>query len=251
MIIKVGMDTEFMAVKKGKYAYPILDKDLNGVGCDEFGHCVEIRPDAATKKEDLMFNIMREMSRLPEKMRYMARNAAVIPEGDFTELLKAQGSKEVPGCSNIYGLDILKSTAFEKKWMAKGQKVVYCGMHIHVSTALDIDRRLECKKCGKERSYKIEVDVPLPYRILTRLFDEYLFTPLQNDPQFSVGRYRSAGFYELKTQSHFEYRSLGTSAFTPKRVGLVFDIVKYIMENYDLMRGLMEGYSPERDPFLL
>lgn len=234
MKIMIGMDVEFMAVKGGRYLYPILNNTLHFPGCDEFGHCVEIRPLQAETKEELMYNIMKEMAKLPHKVRYFAENASIISEADFNELLKAQGSKDIPTCRNIYGDDILKRTEFEKKALSKDKKVVYCGMHVHVSTQIHHTKfSPACEECGHTKEETDIIHVPIPYRILTRIFDDFLFNSLKTDENFDIGRYRSSGFYETKSISHFEYRSLGASAFTPKRVGIIFDMVRYIVSNYD------------------
>jgi cytochrome P450 len=37
----------------------------------------------------------------------------------------------------------------------------------------------------------------------------------------------------MKTESHFEYRSLGSSAFTPQRVAIIFRMVKRIVQEAD------------------
>ena len=108
-------------------------------------------------------------------------------------------------------------------------------MHVHISAYKDIEykRWNEEKKCSISETQKVFID--LPKITLVKLFDKYIFDALKDDFDFVAGRYRQPGYYEEKTHGGFEYRSLGSTAFTPKRVAIIFDMVKIIVKNYDLL----------------
>ena len=238
MKIKIGMDVEFMAFKGKNMVYargPGSPTELQRIGCDEFGHCIEVRPKEAEDEYELIGNIMREMSGLPKEFSYKTLNAVEVPEKDHIALVRRQGRKQVPECKNVYNVDILKTTGLEKMAIQKNQKVLYCGMHVHVSTALGHSYE------GKHKRKSENVDIPVPAVLLTQLFDDLIFTSMEGDPSFNCGRYRQRGFYEMKTSSHFEYRSLGSSAFTPERVAIIFRMVKHIVENHDVLSVLLNG----------
>jgi len=237
-VIKIGMDTEFMAYDStgANPIYPLLDKDhvLMGHGCDEFGHCVEVRPKEADNAEDLLTNIMKEMVRLPAKLTYRPENMHTMDKKTFISLLRARGTaKEIPACKNIYKTDVLDDCEADIKARKEGKRIVFCGMHIHVS-AKDV-RQHSITIGGKTERQDIETPIELPTQSLVYLFDHYLFNALSSDKDANVGRYRAKGFYEMKAAngSHFEYRSLSSTAFTPKRVRIIFEIIKEIMSNTD------------------
>jgi len=237
-VIKIGMDTEFMAYDGAgsKPIYPLIDKDrvLVGHGCDEFGHCVEVRPKEADNAEDLLTNIMKEMARLPGKLTYKPENMHTMDKKTFISLIRARGTaKEIPGCKNIYKTDVLDDCEADIKARKEGKRVVFCGMHVHIS-AMDA-RSHPITIGGKTEHRNIETSIELPVQSLVYLFDHHIFSALAGDKDANIGRYRAKGFYEMKAAngSHFEYRSLGSTVFTPKRVGIIFEIIKEIMMNTD------------------
>lgn len=234
--ILVGLDAEFMAYDLNKPVHPQLaDKGkykLHGVGCDEFGHCIEVRPKESDTANGLVLNTIKEMSKLPDTVKYMHENVHTMDKKTFIKLLRAQGTaKEIPGCKNIYGGDILDDCPKDIAARKIGNRIVFCGMHVHVS-ATDIRRQSVTIK-GNREDVEIRTPVELPVRTLVYLFDKFLFKPLSDDRNFNIGRYRSPGFYEMKESNHFEYRSLGSSAFQPKRLMLIFEIIKEIIKNLD------------------
>jgi len=251
MRVKIGLDVEFMAKYKGQYAYPALKKyeDLKNFGCDEFGHCVEARPNASDKKSQFIYNVMEEMEQLPDKYKYYPINAVQLPKADFFNLLKIVGDKPISTCSNIYGKDILDDNEYEDALRKNGMRGVYCGMHIHMSTWTTQMTRLHKDKNPDGILTEVELPVNMPYRIITALLDNFAFGQLISDNDFNIGRYRSKGFYELKTDNHFEYRSLGVTAFTPQRLSIIFDIVKHVVEHYDeLFLWLYADWDAEKVP---
>lgn len=247
-IIKIGMDPEFMAYKGKNPIYPALTPEMT-CGCDEFGHCVEVRPQEAETKEQLLFNVMKEMSKLPKGYKYTPANAHILDADAFNQLMRVQQRKDVPTCENIYGKDILEDCALERRLRGDGKRLLFCGMHVHMS----ITERHAVYVEDKDEGVYQDVDIhpPIPARIITRLLDEYLFKSF-NDEEFHVGRYRSPGFFEMKGNHWFEYRSLGSSAFTPKRVSIIFDVVKFILENIDeiavkYMGGVFDMKQPDTE----
>ena len=233
--ILIGLDVEFMAYHKHRAVYPMLDRKefkLYGVGCDEFGHCIEIRPRESDTAEGLVLNTMEAMSKLPDTVKYMHENVHTMDKKTFIKLLRAQGTtKIIPDCKNIYGEDILNDCKMDIAARKENNRIVFCGMHVHIS-ATDIRQQSITIK-GNRKDVKIHTPIELPVHTLVYLFDEFLFKPLSKDKNFDVGRYRSPGFYAMKSSNHFEYRSLGSSAFHPRRLALIFEIIKEIITKLD------------------
>lgn len=245
-IIKIGLDAEFMAYKGSKPVYPMTDEGmkigLRNFGCDEFGHCVEARPKEATSASVLVTNAMKAMEELPVGLKYIPENAHLMEKADYIKLLREQGGKQLSGAKNIHKQDILDDCPAELEARKAGKRLVYCGMHLHVSKMLkhtvSVETSSTKSKTGKVEKdlvvKEVEVPVALPTKTLVWLFDVCLFSPLAGDKDASIGRYRSPGFYEPKNGSHhFEYRSLGITAFTPERLYLIFKIAKELIKNVD------------------
>jgi hypothetical protein len=236
-IIKIGLDAEFMAYKGSKVIYPIMPEGLKtGVrqfGCDEFGHCVEARPKEADNANELITNVMKAMERLPEGLKYVPENVHSMEKSDYFKLLREQGSKQLSGCKNIHKQDILDDCPAELKARELGRRLTFCGMHLHVSKVLRHQESYEKEDKTIGTRY-VELPVNLPIKTLVWLFDICLFSPLSSDANFAIGRYRSPGFYETKGGNHhFEYRSLGVSAFTPERLYIIFEIAQELIKNVD------------------
>jgi len=240
--IRIGLDAEFMgyvasSTKGPVPVYPNIAgrefASLRAFGCDEFGHCLEARPTEGESAEELVTNTMKAMSKLPDGVMYKAENAHLMDKKPFIQLIKAQGGKELPTCSNIVGQEILDDCKADIEARKDNKRLLFCGMHVHVSATKSIRETFEVD--GKTATKDINVPIKLPVKSLVFLFDKYLFSALRNDPDFNIGRYRSPGFYELKKAdgSHFEYRSLGSTAFTPERVNLIFKIISEIVKNFD------------------
>lgn len=242
MKILIGLDAEFMALKRGRFAFPLIEPGrLSGFGCDEMGHCLEARPEAAHSARGLVFNTMKALSELPTGYKYTPENMITIPKEDYFKLLKIQGGKEVPKCINVYNKDILDdgdAGSASVEYDRSLHRVLFCGMHVHVSAykKVEYEQWDDSKKCSVPQTQKVFID--LPKITLVKLFDEYIFDALKNDPGFVSGRYRQPGFYEDKTHGGFEYRSLGSTALTPKRVAIIFDMVKMIVENCDVLANI-------------
>ncbi len=233
MKILIGLDAEFMAFKKGKFAFPSVEGgELSSFGCDEMGHCLEARPSPTHSARELIFNTMTELSRLPMGYRYMPKNMITVPKEDYFKLLKIQGSKDISNCINVYNKDILDDTV---EYDRDIHRVLFCGMHVHVSSYDEVEYEHwdDRKKCSVPQTQKVFTD--LPKITLVKLFDNYIFDALKTDPDFVSGRYRQPGFYEDKTHGGFEYRSLGSTAFTPRRVAIIFDMIKMIVESCDVL----------------
>jgi hypothetical protein len=240
--IRIGLDAEFMgytaaSIRTLEPVYPnIAGREfapLRSFGCDEFGHCLEARPKEGESAEELVTNTMKAMAELPDGVLYKTENAHLMEKKTFIQLIKAQGGKELPTCKNIMGQEILDDCKADLDARKAGKRLVFCGMHVHVSAEKKIRETFEV--AGKTANKDINVPIKLPVKSLVHLFDKYLFTTLCNDPDFNIGRYRSPGFYELKRGdgSHFEYRSLGSTAFTPERVYLIFKIIEKIVKDFD------------------
>lgn len=246
LVFKIGSDPELMVKYKGEYIYPKLGRSneifesgkekipiisLRHVGYDEFGHCAEIRPNSADTGKQLVLNIIDTMSELPECFKYYTENVHNISHAYFKKLIRASNGKPVPKCLNVYGKDILDECPASIEAINNGQRLLSCGCHMHISCTMHITDIVDKKEISLTKN------VELPAKYLTRLFDTHIFESLSKarDDGFNVGRYRSIGFYETKSHGGFEYRSLGASTLTPKRILLVanmmLDITKHVMTN--------------------
>lgn len=236
MKILIGLDAEFMALKKGKFAFPSIDVgNLSSFGCDEMGHCLEARPAPAHSAQELIFNTMKELSKLPAGYRYMPENMITIPKKDYFVLLRRQGTKVISKCINVYNKNILDDDVGYDRDL---YRVLFCGMHVHISAYKEFEygRYDEEKKHCVPEIQRVFMD--LPKVTIVKLLDSYIFDALKTDPRFVSGNYRQPGFYEDKTHGGFEYRSLGSTAFTPKRIAIIFDMVKMIVENCDVLANI-------------
>jgi len=237
-VIKIGLDAEFMAYKGKKPVYPEskagIIAGISSFGCDEFGHCLEARPKEAETASDLVTNTMKAMERLPERVKYIAENAHIMEKDDFITLIRKAGGKPLPGCKNIYGKEILDDCAAELKVRQEGKRLVFCGMHVHVSA---VHQKKVDFEVGNNvfKTKDVEIPIKMPKKILVWLFDRCLFKPLSTDKDAHIGRYRSPVFYEHKgtLDNWFEYRSLGSTAFTPERLYLIFEIIKELIDKID------------------
>lgn len=235
MKIKVGTDPEFMAKYGKNYIYPILkvdgneciastgDSDLGmavySLSADEFGHCVEIRPEEAESGEQLVLNTIKEMAKLPKCFTYHTDNKHLMSKSKFIQIIRTLRRKDLNESLNIYGTDILDDCEADIEARKNGQRLLFCGCHMHISATRSVSITE-----GQTTLLKRE-NVELPVQTLVWLFDRIIFPNLSEDPDFFVGRYRSPGFYEHKGHGGFEYRSLGSSTLTPRRMMLVADIM--------------------------
>jgi len=249
----IGLDAEFMAYKGKTPIYPTTEEGikagLRNFGCDEFGHCVEARPKEADNANELVTNVMKAMEKLPEGLKYVPENAHTMEKADYIKLIRAQGGKRLSTCKNIHKQDILDDSPAELEARKVGKRLVYCGMHIHVSKVIKRKESFEVSN-NVFKTKEVEIPVTVPMKTLVWLFDVCLFGSLANDKDADVGRYRSPGFYELKNgKHHFEYRSLGITAFTPERLYIIFEIIKELAENVDdyTLLGLQENFKVIKD----
>ena len=246
--IYIGADIEFMAKDRfrGGYIYPILPIEnenihIRHLGCDEFGHCLELRPAQETNSLDFVTNIMKEVHKIPGNVECFSENAHILPVSDFIKLMRKQGSKSVPQCNNVYGKDVLEDCELDLEVRKKKNRLLFCGTHIHVSMTKTV--RYEVEENGKKVVKTKEEPIPLPAKTLVHLFDKCIYSCFLDDTHFNAGRYRSPGFYEFKPHGGFEYRSLGSSVFTPIRMRLIFESVKYIVENLDYLVSMYFNLS--------
>jgi len=233
--IKVGLDPEFMVKYKGNYIYPILRsiKDFESdtdyyaackIGMDEFGHCAEIRPAEGMSGKEVVLNTISAMADLPGQFKYYSDNTHQMDKKTFIRILRKIGRKDLSDSSNIYDIDILDDCAMDLAVRQKGQRLLFCGCHMHLSATESFTQRYKGETINVSHNYK------LPVKALVWLFDSLIFECLKDDKHFDIGRYRRTGFYELKSHGGFEYRSLGASTLTPTRIRLVSDLMIEITE---------------------
>lgn len=233
--IKVGLDPEFMVKYKGNYMYPILKNrdDFDnvddysaacGIGMDDFGHCAEIRPSEGETGKEVVLNTISTMASLPAQFKYYGDNTHQIDKKTFIKMLRRIGRKDLSESLNIHDIDILDDCAMDLTVRQKGQRLLFCGCHMHISATESFTQRYKGETINVSHNYK------LPVKALVWLFDKLIFECLKDDKHFDVGRYRQTGFYELKGHGGFEYRSLGASALTPTRIRLISDLMISITE---------------------
>jgi len=243
--IKVGMDPEFMAKCNDMFIYPGLGREQAGlvgqsdrvrdkirnVTADEFGHCVEIRPVHAANGKQLVLNVIDAMSSLPKCFTYHAVNTHRMDKKTCIALIRRLGRKDISPSLNIYGKDVLDDCPADIKARQLGQRLLFCGTHMHLSARREIQIRVN------DDVHTDYENVQLPVQTLVKIFDTLIFGCFDDDDEFNVGRYRSRGFYEEKPHGGFEYRSLGSTAMTPIRIKLIadlmIDITQHVLDNID------------------
>ena len=232
--VNVGVDVEFMAYWKGKPFYPVLEKDFEEY-MDNFGHCVEVRPQYSNDKFEFMANIERSLSEVKEikNCKFVTENVHLMKQEDFREIIYENDGKDAERYHNIYGFNCLDKSEEELELeRSSGKRCVMCGTHLHISTTSS--ERIEFKdSTGKWHYVDKEVKQRINPALLTKLFDWYIYCALESDKYTNIGRYRSPGFFKVIDDSHFEYRSLPSTAFTPKRMSIIFDMVQIIVNNMD------------------
>jgi len=260
MEITIGTNPEFMVKYRGNCVYPSLSEEnyamrnnsdltdkLDTIPRGDFGHCAEIRPLPATSGKQLVLNTIDVMSTLPQEFKYHTKNTHMLSKEMMSMLLHIAGSKKIPQAQNIYKKPILKDCPLYLVARKEGLRLLFCGCHMHISTTRTI--RI---KVGKEVvEHKENID--LPAESLVWLFDNLLFSCFIREHGFNAGSHRSMGYYERKSHGGFEYRSLGSSAFTPKRLRLIADLMIDITEQFmsridkslaELRNAHPETYNP-------
>jgi hypothetical protein len=270
IVNKVGLEAEFFLTnKKGELLFP----SSSGFSSDDFIILGEFRAEPGTTREETASNFMKEWYKLQSKAKGKEKIIDIEPhrtiDGDFfAKIMRKMGTKEISQAKNIYGTDILKESDAQ---ITRGKIVGHnlsIGLHIHFSSTvtssdiykympnkhlyspikiplylgegdyptggLDLYTRVE-NPTKDEQVRKVEATVsritkPVLYAMVKAFDDEILpdYVPRKKL------KFRSPGFYELKSHGGFEYRSLPMSQ---KVLTDIFDIVDFsfsLLEELDL-----------------
>ena len=229
IVNKVGLEGEFiLRDSKGNLRFPAK----HGFFSDEFFLLGEFRAEPGETREQTVGNYMAALSEVMYKANKIGFVLDFSGVSEITPELKADilrkmGSKAVPECKNIYGIDIMKLSddVVENGTIVTSR--VSAGLHVHFSHWASHTWMEE--KIQKEAH--LNLMTPSKRRGIIVGMDKKVL------PNYDLGiplKYRKAGFYEEKPYG-FEYRSLPmVSQFT--------DIHK-IMEVVDVAFSLLENLA--------
>lgn len=261
--VKVGADIEFMAKYHGEYVYPAIQQegitivddgeivvknkknnDALHLPSDDAGHCVEIRPEPAKNGEGLVLNIIKSMAELPKTFSYHCENTHIMDKKAAFKIIVAVGGKNIADSHNLYPHNDIDDCELDIEARQNGKRLYFCGCHFHISAYKTVDI------VDEHDIESAKVDIELPAELLVYLLDRFVFSKLETDDNFNIGRYRERGFYKENFNAYnggtLEYRSLGSSAMTPKRVRLIADIiielVKFVISNRNILMAY--GHLP-------
>lgn len=239
---KIGLEAEFLLRnKKGDLVFP----GDHGFPTDDFVILGEIRGDPGDCVEDTVSNFLKEWHRIRIKsslqgLKIDLSGTAELPAGIYFKTIKKSGGKNLPDCQNIYGLDINKYSDDVRKNGKLISHAISCGLHIHFSSGetkqvtheefkikeikvkdlvlgsvlvgrVSLGNLLKplYEKTGETRTITTELTVSrITYPVIlnfVEFLDDQLLTKFQ--PKTKL-KYRQPGYYEVKPDGRFEYRSL-------------------------------------------
>lgn len=233
VINSVGLEAEvLLRDKAGELAYPAQ----HGLPRDNFPIICEVRGQPGLTREETVGNFVKEYLRV----QYLAKKqgltfdtangwVSVAPQ-KYNEYVRGGNGKTIAACQNIYGTDLMGYTdTVSEAGVLKSCKISI-GLHVHFSSVN------QCRHVATKQLYD---PVTLPLSVEGAAINLSLFSlkgeerlpvvaesnritkPVirhvveQMDqklhPRFKIEeplRYRLPGFYEVKDDGRFEYRSL-------------------------------------------
>jgi hypothetical protein len=242
---KIGLEAEFFVKKGNKLVYP----GNYGFGTDEYIILGEFRSDPGETISQTVGNFLIKWYEINEQAKKKGVEICIDPyqiidKKHHAEILRKMGTKEISTCSNLYSKDILEDTDIV---IENGEITGYylsIGLHIHFSSVvenlkeriitypdsyipvklpialfgatdpmayLDLYRRE--KSSGKEEKILCaascnRITKPVIRHIVKTMDEEVLKDYNITDVKL---KYRQPGFYEVKSDGRFEYRSLPMS----------------------------------------
>lgn len=242
---KVGLEAEFFVKKNGQLVLP----RNYGFESDEYIILGEFRSTPGKTVSETVSNFLLEWYNTLEKAKRMGVEICIDPHQIITkkfhaDVLREMGTKEISTSSNIYGTDILEDTdavivdgkiigyylsiglhihfssvIAEQKEVTYGNEYQYTPVNLPVSLNNDKDvgfnlnlyKRSESKLDERKISCTAScnrITKPVIEHIVRTLDKEIL--PLYNPTDVKL-KFRQPGFYEIKPDGRFEYRSLPMS----------------------------------------
>jgi len=252
---KVGLEAEYFLYKDGKLVFP----GSYGFDTDDFALIGEFRADPGDTRESALanffvsyFGVIQKAKRLGLTVEFKSHED--VSPAMYSEAMRRMGTKEISKCDNIYGTDMMSlSDAVVESGELKFHRVS-CGLHIHFSSdvsesetirsgeyapfelplnigGVDTSIRLFKKVTSMERKIKVSascITKPVINHIVSNLDKELLLKYMKG---INVElKYRRPGWYEVKSDGRFEYRSL---PFTDDVISDIVDIVDFAFNQLD------------------
>lgn len=258
-INQVGLEAEFFLLKDDKLVLP----KTYGFECDSFAILGEIRAKPGATRAETIANFYKEY----HEVLYKAKNYGLtvdintglkqISPVDRANYLRASGNKEIPNCKNIYDIDIMN---YSDACVEDGKILHYTlsiGTHIHFSSKNvdskefiqdtseyqhvqlplainEIKTNIELYKrtSVKETKHKVSVEANIitnpVIKHIVQTLDEKVFVKFK--PPVPL-KYRNPGFYEIKSDGRFEYRSLPFNKNVLEEIPFIVDLSFTLLEN--------------------
>lgn len=215
MKIQFGLECEFFITKNGEIcAVPTkYAGDADGSGL-----CLEARSKPYESITEAVYSLKAEIRRITKRVQADGYNILMEPVATVSKAIKRASRrdyvKDILRYENLYGHEDHKHKQTESP----------CGIHISVTvkeTKSILHKTTELYLFGKsaqKHSYKdIESDVIWDYPQFIRALDIAFKEEIKSSK-------RNPGFYELKSDGRFEYRSLPNNIDLEKLIDTVSEI---------------------------
>lgn len=256
---QIGLEAEYFLLKDNKLVFP---KNY-GLECDSFAILGEIRSKPGNTRAETIANFYKEYHEVLYKAERQGLTVDIstglkqISPIERAEYLRASGNKEIPNCKNIYDIDIMN---YSDACVEDGKILHYTlsiGTHIHFSSK-NVDSKeiiqdtseyqqvqlplaineikanieLYKKTSIKETKHKVSVEANVitnpVIKHIVKTLDEKVFYKFK--PEIPL-KYRNPGFYEIKPDGRFEYRSLPFNKNVLEEIPAIVDLSFTLLEN--------------------
>jgi hypothetical protein len=244
----IGLEAEYLLrdTKTKTLVYPAK----YGLGHDDFPLIGEFRADPGTTRAEVVGNFFKAyytmLGIVRNKNLFLDLTGwATLSPKEYTGCLREMGNKQIATCKNIYGKDILElSDAVIDAGVVKGHNISN-GLHIHFSSSdaqsWTPKKYTEVKiKDYPETLYRWngeEPDKTLQVNRLTKPAITHIIKRMDKEvfPKYPLSqklKYRQPGYYEVKSDGRFEYRSL------PFSEDVYLDIYDIVDKAFDILESL-------------
>lgn len=261
---KIGLEAEFFVVKDNQL---VLPGDY-GFDTDEYIILGEFRAEPGKTPSESVANFLKSWYETKELAKKKGVEVCIDPYKTISkkfhaDIMRRMGTKEISVCSNLYGTDILEDTDAVIKDGIITDYYLSIGLHIHFSSEEVQSKKVTLseqylydsiklpisltgekdslfnidlyKKGGKLDAKEVTVTascnrITKPViNYIVKEFDEKVLPLYLPDVKL---KFRQPGFYEVKYDGRFEYRSL---PMCQKAVDDIFSISTFAFE---LLNGI-------------